>query len=84
MYFCFINKCIDNKKEEFLDYLEKLVQSSEFEISSITDENDDGKDSDTYVFVEKEESSVANTATILSKNMRKGTIKKFFFIIYLI
>ncbi|CAB5395650.1 unnamed protein product [Rhizophagus irregularis] len=64
----------DNKKEEFLDYLEKLVQSSEYEISSITDENDDGKDSDTYVFVEKEENSVANTATILSKNMRKGTI----------
>ncbi|PKY38071.1 Rgp1-domain-containing protein [Rhizophagus irregularis] len=62
----------DNKKEEFLDYLEKLVQSSEYEISSITDENDDGKDSDTYVFVEKEENSVANTATILSKNMRKA------------
>lgn len=63
-----------------MDYLEKLVQSSEYEISSITDENDDGKDSDTYVFVEKEENSVANTATILSKNMRKGTIKKKIFI----
>lgn len=62
-----------------MDYLEKLVQSSEYEISSITDENDDGKDSDTYVFVEKEENSVANTATILSKNMRKGTIKKKIF-----
>ncbi|GES77084.1 Rgp1-domain-containing protein [Rhizophagus clarus] len=62
----------DNKKEEFLDYLEKLVQNSEYEISSIADENDDSKDSDTYVFVEKEENSVANTATILSKNMRKA------------
>ncbi|RIA97731.1 Rgp1-domain-containing protein [Glomus cerebriforme] len=63
----------DNKKEEFLDYLEKLVQSSNYEISPITDENDDdSKDSDTYVFVEKDESSVANTATILSKNMRKA------------
>ena len=56
-----------------MDYLEKLAQSSSYEISSISNEDDDiNKDSDTYVFVEKEESSVANTATILSKNMRKG------------
>ena len=54
-----------------MDYLEKLVQSSNCEISPIINGNDN-EDSDTYVFVEKEESSVANTATILSKNMRKG------------
>jgi hypothetical protein len=64
-----------------LDYLEKLVQSSDYEISSITNENDENKDSDTYVFVEKDESSVANTATILSKNMRKGTINKYLFLL---
>ncbi|CAG8468838.1 16487_t:CDS:2, partial [Funneliformis caledonium] len=64
----------DNKKQGFLDYLEKLVQSSNSEISSLISNvnNDSSKDSDMYVFVEKEESSVANTATILSKNMRKA------------
>ncbi|CAI2181298.1 2221_t:CDS:10 [Funneliformis geosporum] len=64
----------DNKKEGFLNYLEKLIQSSNSEISSLISNvnNDSNKDSDMYVFVEKEENSVANTATILSKNMRKA------------
>ncbi|RHZ53330.1 hypothetical protein Glove_443g57 [Diversispora epigaea] len=63
----------DNKRDEFLDYVEKLVQSNNNEeIVIINKRMEENRDSDMYVFVEKDENSVANTATILSKHMRKA------------
>ncbi|CAG8455077.1 5928_t:CDS:2 [Scutellospora calospora] len=61
----------DNKREEFIDYVAKLVQSSD-NLDLDMDNKDDGKrDSDNYVFVEKGINSITNTATIISKNTRK-------------
>ncbi|CAG8632155.1 8546_t:CDS:2 [Acaulospora morrowiae] len=62
----------DNKREEFLDYVEKLVQSTNNEEIVMNKRVSEKRDSDTYVFVEKDENSVANTAAILSKHMRKA------------
>ncbi|CAG8460005.1 944_t:CDS:2, partial [Acaulospora colombiana] len=62
----------DNKREEFLDYVEKLVKNTSNEEIVKNKRTLEKRDSDSYVFVEKDENSVANTATTLSKHMRKA------------
>ncbi|CAG8606251.1 14302_t:CDS:2 [Racocetra persica] len=61
----------DNKREEFIDYVTKLVQCSDGADLDIDNKRDGKRDSDNYVFVEKYVNSLTNTATIISKNARK-------------
>ncbi|KAF0450058.1 Rgp1-domain-containing protein [Gigaspora margarita] len=61
----------DNKREEFIDYVMKLAQSSDDVNLDVYNKSDEGGDSDNYVFVEKDVSSLTNTATIVSKSARK-------------
>ncbi|CAG8803032.1 5000_t:CDS:2, partial [Gigaspora rosea] len=60
-----------NKREEFIDYVMKLAQSSEDVNLDVYNKSDEGGDNDNYVFVEKDVSSLTNTATIVSKSARK-------------
>lgn len=50
---------------------DKSTNEDEEETESNSSRNE-RNDSDNYVFVEKSETPVANTTSILSKNMRKG------------
>nr|CAG8559368.1 2146_t:CDS:2 [Entrophospora candida] len=70
----------DDKREEFMDYIKKLVQNMNKDDQSTDKDEEETEsnssrngrnDSDNYVFVEKSETPVANTTSILSKNMRK-------------
>ncbi|KAG9299582.1 hypothetical protein G9A89_020753 [Geosiphon pyriformis] len=67
-----VKKKVNNKCAEFLDYVEKLVQTSKNQNHLPSPNSESDRDSESYVILENSQKSCANTVLMLAKNMRKA------------